>query len=211
MSLQSEETPTKIKRLLTTEFISWFIDWYKYESKELMGFREKKRLPNTKWKYSCFTRRLLYTMRQLFCWPCCLLGMAGRKYDINNNVIQTADGCLVIFPKEAEQIIGEPFVQLDKDQSKNVRKSILKFIEDWVELLSIYKIDVGIARALSLKIVRLIDLYNDMLAKDSNLRDAQFMSRMRSCSFIANRIRLHLILGEFGEIITLAKGFKDVL
>lgn len=124
--------------------------------------------------------------------------MVGRKYKLDNQVLQTADGCLVVFSREAEKIIGEPFMQLDRDQSKNVRDSIMKFVGDWVELLNIYKSDVVIARALSLKIVRLVDMYNDV-------------SDGRLGSFIANRIRLYIILEDFGEIVTVAKGFKDVI
>lgn len=88
-------------------------------------------------------------------------------------------------------------MQFDKDQSKNVRDSISKFVGEWVELLNIYKADTVIARALSLKIVRLIDIYNDV-------------SDVRIGSFLANRIRLYIILEDFGEIVSVAKGFKDV-
>lgn len=183
--------------MLSTSFIAWFIEWYSYEIKQLEDFREKRKLPIFKWKYNCFTRRLLHSFRKIFCWPCCVVGIVSRKYKLDNKVVQTADGCLVVFSKETERIIGEQFMQFDKDQSKNVRDSISKFVGEWVELLNIYKADTVIARALSLKIVRLIDIYNDV-------------SDVRIGSFLANRIRLYIILEDFGEIVSVAKGFKDV-
>jgi hypothetical protein len=186
---------------MDTEFIQCFLSWYKKEQDIINYFKTNGKLPFIAKKHNIIIRGCLHLLGGIFCWPCCAFSFMCRKCCMKNDnqyVIYITDKCMLVMFKEAGKSRNDlqQFIELDFDQHKNVRDVVRRLLKEWSGLLELCNDDQKKCKALSYKIISLVDvLYKHI----TNLEER------KTVAYLATKIRLLILLSDYKSIVPISK------